>query len=219
MTTNGIALHRKLPALVKAGLCNINLSLDTLDEFKFELMTRRKGHSAVLRSLDAALEHLPPPGVPPVRGQHLSSVKVNAVVIRDVNDYELFDFVELAKSKRVDVRFIEYMPFDDNSWETRKLVPSKELLQRVQAVTPDLNPVPTHKSNTSKVWTGPGWAGTLGYETPKPCGFLRARLTIRHRFISSMTDHFCGGCSRLRLGADGGFKVRRLKPSSWFLLN
>lgn len=162
MTSNGIALHRKLPALVQAGLNNINLSLDTLDEFKFELMTRRRGHAAVLRSLDAALSYLPPPGTLPVQGLHLSSVKLNVVAIRGVNDYELLDFIQLAKNKRVDVRFIEYMPFDDNQWETNKLVPSQEMLDRAKAANPDLRSVRGHKSDTSRVWKGNGWAGSLG---------------------------------------------------------
>lgn len=162
MTTNGIALHRKLPALIQAGLNNINLSLDTLDEHKFELMTRRRGHSAVLRALDVALAHLPPPGTPPIPKQHLTSVKLNAVVIRGVNDQEVLDFVQLARTKRVDVRFIEYMPFDDNRWHTRKLVPSKELLERAQVVHPDLHPVQGHQSDTSRIWTGVNWPGSVG---------------------------------------------------------
>lgn len=115
MTSNGIALQRKLPDLVRAGLTGVNLSLDTLDPFKFEFMTRRRGHAAVLKALDVALEQLPSPGLPGMMGQHLSHVKLNVVVMRGINDGEAAAFAELARRKRVDVRFIEYMPFDGAS--------------------------------------------------------------------------------------------------------
>jgi hypothetical protein len=78
-------------------------SLDTLDPFKFELMTRRRGHEAVLRSLDVALAH---PG--------LQKLKLNVVVIRGLNDSEVLDFVALTKENSLSVRFIEFMPFTGN---------------------------------------------------------------------------------------------------------
>jgi cyclic pyranopterin phosphate synthase len=99
MTTNGIALHRRLPIFVDSGLTHLNLSLDTLDPFKFELITRRRGHGAVLKSLDTAL-HL-----------SMKSIKLNVVVIRGLNDSEVLDFVKLTKDKPISVRFIEFMPF------------------------------------------------------------------------------------------------------------
>ena len=119
ITTNGIALQRRLPALVENGLTHLNIrytycqslekfhrsspcfcSLDTLDPFKFELMTRRIGHDAVLRSLDTALS------IPELR-----SVKLNAVIVKGLNDHEVLDFVDLTKDKDISVRFIEFMPF------------------------------------------------------------------------------------------------------------
>lgn len=103
MTSNGLALHRKLPSLVENGLTHLNLryvlyileigphliihnSLDTLDPLKFEIMTRRMGHEAVLRALDTALST---PG--------LKSVKLNVVVIRGMNDSEVPKFIELTQ--------------------------------------------------------------------------------------------------------------------------
>ena len=100
MTTNGIALRRKLPQLRAAGLDSLNISLDTLDPRKFELITRRRGFELVRESIDAAI----------AEGFHL--VKVNVVVMRGVNDDEAADFVRLTLHQPVDVRFIEYMPFD-----------------------------------------------------------------------------------------------------------
>ena len=74
-------------------------SLDTLDPFKFEIMTRRMGHEAVLRSFEVAMA-LP-----------LQSVKMNVVVVKGLNDAEVLDFVEMTKDKALSIRFIEFMPF------------------------------------------------------------------------------------------------------------
>ena len=70
------------------------------------------GHSAVLNSLHKAISLLPPPGELAERGKHLSSVKLNVVMIKGVNDEELPAFIDLARRERVGIRFIEYMPFD-----------------------------------------------------------------------------------------------------------
>lgn len=75
-------------------------SLDTLDPFKFEIMTRRPGHESVLRTLDAALA-----------SPTLESVKLNVVVIKGLNDHEVVDFVAMTRDKPLSVRFIEFMPF------------------------------------------------------------------------------------------------------------
>ncbi|KAK0547626.1 hypothetical protein OC846_003962 [Tilletia horrida] len=178
MTSNGIALHRKLPNLVRSGLTHLNLSLDTLDPFKFELMTRRPaGLDAVLRSLDTALE------------LGLDSVKINVVVLKGVNDNEdVLDFVAFTRDKPVTVRFIEYMPFDGNKWAEGKLVPYRTLLEKIQHRFGPLERLRDDDNDTSKGWRVPGFAGSIG-------------------FITSMTEHFCGTCNRLRITADGNLKV------------
>jgi len=112
MTTNGIALHRRLPALVENGLTHLNLSLDTLDPFKFEIITRRRGHDTVLRTLDLALQ-LP-----------IKAIKLNVVVIKGLNDVEALNFVELTRHKPISVRFIEFMPFMGLSSLFGELAPS-----------------------------------------------------------------------------------------------
>lgn len=103
MTSNGIALKRKLPNLVDAGMDSLNVSLDTLDKDMFEIITRRKGYERVLESVHQALEL----GMP--------SIKINCVVIRGTNDHEVSNFVALTKNLPITVRFIEYMPFDGES--------------------------------------------------------------------------------------------------------
>lgn len=212
MTSNGLALHRHLPQLVKNGLTHLNLrsalrslllpinlqrsnsSLDTLDPFKFELITRRRGHDAVLKALNVAL------------ASSLASVKINVVVIKDLNDSEVLDFVEMTKNENISVRFIEFMPFTGsyffysamikmltlilagNKWDKKKMVPSSELLQRIRARHPNVERAPDELNDTARSWSIPGYKGHFG-------------------FISSMSDHFCSSCNRLRLTADGQIKV------------
>ncbi|KAG1754969.1 uncharacterized protein EDB91DRAFT_1096425 [Suillus paluster] len=177
MTTNGLALHRRLPGYVENGLTHLNLSLDTLDPFKFEIMTRRPGHDAVLRSLDAALHS---PG--------LQSVKLNVVVVKGLNDSEVLDFVKLTTDKNISVRFIEFMPFTGNKWDKAKMIPSSQLLDQISREYPSITRAPDELNDTARSWKIPGHVGSLG-------------------FISSMSDHFCSSCNRLRLTADGQIKV------------
>ena len=98
LTTNGLVLERKLPALIAAGLTHVNLSLDTLDPLKFQLIARRPGHSHVLSALHAALA-----------SPSLRSVKLNCVVMKGINDDELLAFTRLTQHLDLEVRFIEYM--------------------------------------------------------------------------------------------------------------
>ena len=99
ITSNGIALARKLPMMKMAGLTAVNLSLDTLLPGKFMVMTRRQGHERVLEALRVSEEL----GI---------KTKVNIVVMRGVNDDEIVDFVAMTERRNIEVRFIEYMPFD-----------------------------------------------------------------------------------------------------------
>lgn len=105
MTSNGIVLHRSLAELQAAGLSVLNISLDTLFEPKYQIISRRRGLSRVLKNIDLAIEL----GFTP---------KVNVVVMKGVNEDELVDFVALTEDKAVDVRFIEYMPFGGESAAT-----------------------------------------------------------------------------------------------------
>ncbi|KAG9085126.1 hypothetical protein FRC06_003721 [Ceratobasidium sp. 370] len=141
MTSNGIALWRKLPELVKSGLTHLNLSLDTLDPDKFERMTLRRGHDKVLKSLHTALSLLPSTtsttsgsGHP---HPHLQSVKLNTVLVRNTNDSELARFLALTRSHPLSVRFIEFMPFAGNQWDANAVVTASELLMRTRELIRD----------------------------------------------------------------------------------
>ncbi|OAD06290.1 hypothetical protein MUCCIDRAFT_26375 [Mucor lusitanicus CBS 277.49] len=174
MTSNGIALKRKLPALVAGGLDTLNVSLDTLDPHLFQIMTRRKGFDKVTGAIDEAVR---------LRMPH---VKINTVVMRGVNDQEVLNFAAYTKENPVNVRFIEYMPFDGNKWNRDKLVPFKELVDRIESMYGRLDKLGDGLNDTTKAM--PGYQGKLG-------------------FITSMTEHFCGTCNRLRITADGNIKV------------
>lgn len=180
ITTNGISLHRKLDSMVEAGLTGVNLSLDTLDPFQFQIMTRRKGFEAVMKSIDRILElNKLGAGI---------KLKLNCVVMRGINEREIIPFVEMGRDKDVEVRFIEYMPFDGNKWSKTKMLSYNEMLGIIREKYPDLRKVGDHKNDTSKTFEIPGFRGRLG-------------------FITSMTHNFCGTCNRLRITSEGNLKV------------
>ncbi|KAF9074904.1 hypothetical protein BDP27DRAFT_1316161 [Rhodocollybia butyracea] len=177
MTSNGLALHRRLPGFVENGLSHLNLSLDTLDPFKFEFMTKRRGLDAVLKTLNVALE-----------SPYLKKVKLNVVVVKGLNDSEVLDFVEMTRNKPISVRFIEFMPFTGNKWDKFKMVPSTDLLQIISNKYPGVVRITDEANDTARSWKIPGYQGEFG-------------------FISSMSDHFCSTCNRLRITSDGQIKV------------
>ncbi|EFE30964.1 uncharacterized protein ARB_02158 [Trichophyton benhamiae CBS 112371] len=181
LTTNGISLHRKLDSMAEAGLTGVNLSLDTLDPFQFQIMTRRKGFEAVMKSIEKILE---------LNERHGAGIKlkINCVVMRGMNDREILPFVELGRDKALEVRFIEYMPFDGNKWSKGKMFSYQEMLDVIKAKYPGFEKVPDHKNDTSKTYRVPGFKGKVG-------------------FITSMTHNFCGTCNRLRITSDGNLKV------------
>lgn len=180
ITTNGISLHRKLDSMIESGLTGVNLSLDTLDPWQFQIMTRRKGYEAVQKSIDRILElNRLGAGI---------KLKINCVVMRGVNDREVLPFVDLTQEKDIEVRFIEYMPFDGNKWSKNKMFSYQEMLDLIRTKYPTLQKVQDHKNDTSKTWHVPGFTGKIG-------------------FITSMTHNFCGTCNRLRITGDGNLKV------------
>lgn len=124
-------------------------------------------------------------------------LKVNCVVMRGVNDHELIDFVRWTKDAPLQVRFIEYMPFEGGGgWQDSKCMSMAEMLTTIQRHYPTLTRVAAEdgRSPTSKTYGVPGWPGRVG-------------------FISSMSDHFCSSCNRVRLLADGALKACLFGPA------
>lgn len=175
ITTNGLVLTRNLVSYMRAGLDSLNISLDTLNPKKYEEITRRKGFERVIAGIDLSIQL----GYKP---------KVNCVLMKNFNDNEICDFVEWTKERAVDIRFIEYMPFTGNRWNTEKMVSYREMLEKIREKFPNIEALPNAPNDTSKAYKVPGHAGQVG-------------------FITSMTEHFCGSCNRLRITADGNLKV------------
>jgi molybdenum cofactor biosynthesis enzyme MoaA len=121
ITTNGILLKNQLDRLCDAGLTHVNISLDSLDPDKFAQISRRdrKGLAVVLSSIYAA-------------ASRNLSVKVNCVLMRHLNYNEIASFVRLGEESGVDIRFIELMPFDENKWDPKDLVPYYEAIDHLQ---------------------------------------------------------------------------------------
>lgn len=175
ITTNGLLLERHLPDLLAAGARHVNVSLDTLRPDRFERITRRPGLERVLAGLDATLE----------AG---CATRLNAVLLRGVNDDEATDLAALSVARPLGVRFIELMPFDGNAFRRAELVPMAETRARIEAHFGPLTSLPDAPESTAQTFRIAGARGTVG-------------------FVASMTAPFCAGCTRLRLTADGSLKV------------
>lgn len=176
ITTNGLLLPKKLDRLHAAGVNLLNISLDTLDRERFESITRRKGFEQVMQAIDMAIDY----GYDPV--------KINCVVMRGVNDDEVGGFVAMTRDRPIEVRFIEYMPFQGNGWTDDAFIPYAEIIERIETSHPALARQEDGPNDTSKTYRVPGYRGAVG-------------------FISSMSDEFCSTCNRLRITADGNLKV------------
>jgi len=176
MTTNGFLFPQKGRALRDAGLRRVSFSLDSLDRDNFKKITGRDGLKEVLDSIDLAQE------------LGLEPVKVNAVIIRGINDHEIEPLLEFARDRDVRLRFIEFMPLDSaRAWQKEMVVPGRELLERAQSRF-ELRAAPSdNQSSTSKRWTFADGRGELG-------------------IIAPVSEPFCGHCNRIRLTADG--KIR-----------
>ena len=173
MTTNGTRLHEFADSLKEYGIQSLNISLDTLSKDKFMLMTRRDQFERVRTNIDLMLD----------KGFH---VKVNVVVMKGLNDQEVIDFVRWTKHDRVHVRFIEFMPFSGNRWNSERVMTWQQILEKVSGEF-DIQPLQRDKHETAKKYVVPGHAGTFAV-------------------ISTMSAPFCGDCNRMRLTADGKMK-------------
>jgi GTP 3',8-cyclase len=173
ITTNGIGLAKLAQPLVDAGLDRINVSLDTLDPARFVEITRRDRHADVIEGLAAAAR------------AGLVPVKINAVLLRDINDDEAVPLLRFAVDHGYELRFIEQMPLDaGHTWTRAGMITAEEILGQLRG-TFDLRPDPEHRgaapAETWLVDAGPARVGVIG----------------------SVTRPFCGDCDRTRLTADG----------------
>lgn len=193
LTTNGARLHEFADTLVQSGIRSINISLDTLKEEKFTLITRRNIFQQVKNNIDLML-------------QLGLRVKVNMVVMKGLNEGEINDFVAWTKDVPVHVRFIEFMPFTGNRWTSNKVFSYHEMLETINHRF-QFMPLPGKPHDTAKAFTVPGHAGTfavISTMTEPFCGTCnRMRLTADGKlknclFSSYETDLL----TPLRNGAD-----------------
>ena len=164
ITTNGIALSRKLDEMAQAGLTGVNLSLDTLDPLQYPIMTRRSGFEAVMKTLNRIME-LKRSGVN-------MRLKINCVVMHGINEDQIIPFVELGKDMDLEVRFIEYMPFSGNRWSKQKMVAFEEMLNIIRSRYPGIYRLKDHPNDTSKSYKVPGFTGKVGFHHQHDAEFL-----------------------------------------------
>ena len=173
LTTNGSRVKEFIPVFKKAGIKSVNVSLDTLDKEKFLTITKRNAFEKVWNNIQSLIDE----------GFH---VKVNMVVMRGVNDHEIPDFIEWTKTHPVHVRFIEFMPFNGNQWNDKKVFSYQEILDIASTKYSFLR-MNDAVNETAKKFKPYGHEGTFA-------------------IISTMTAPFCSNCNRIRLTADGKMK-------------
>ena len=176
MTTNGFLFSQYGQALREAGLQRISFSLDSLERDNFKKITGRDGLQDVLDAISLAQD------------LGLQPVKVNAVIIRGINDHEIITLAEFARERDLSFRFIEFMPLDSaRAWQKELVISARDMLQQLQK---HFNLIPVKADNpseTARRWRFAEGPGELG-------------------IIAPVSEPFCGHCNRLRLTADG--KIR-----------
>ena len=180
LTTNGIGLAPRAQALAEAGLDRVNVSLDTLDPATFAQLTRRRRHADVLAGVRAA------------RAAGLDPVKVNAVLMRGVNDHEAPALLRWALDEGVQLRFIEQMPLDaQHGWRRTEMVTAAETLERL--------------GTEFSLVVDPAHAAARGSAPAELFRVVGTEQTVG--VIASVTQPFCGSCDRVRLTADGQIRT------------
>lgn len=193
MTTNATLLAGNARALRDAGLSALNISLDSFRKDRFNAITRRSDFENVMAGLNEAL------------ALDFPVLKLNVVIIDGTNDDEILDFADFAFANRINVRFIEYMPFKDNQWSAQTVVTyqrMKEIVEQKYRVTPIKN----EPSAVAKDFT----LSRLDWQSGES---IIRQSAGSISFISSMSDSFCASCNRLRLTSDGSIKSCLFYPA------
>jgi cyclic pyranopterin phosphate synthase len=172
LTTNGILLAGMLDSLINAGLNRLNISLDSLDRDTYKKITGKDRLEDVLDAIGLA-----------EKSRVFGHVKVNVVVMRGINDLEVYRFAEWALPKNIDLRFIEFMPADSPGWGEELFVGEDEIRQRIGL---ELEPLIRNNlsSGPARIYKHVDYPGRIG-------------------FVSAISRSFCGKCNRLRLTSGG----------------
>jgi cyclic pyranopterin phosphate synthase len=173
LTTNGLLLARQAQALFDAGLRRLNVSLDTLDPDRFRQLARRSGMEDVLTGIETA------------RRVGFRPIKVNAVIIRGVNESDVVPLARWARDNDLEMRYIEYMPIGAEAWERDKVYFAHEMMEQLEKEIAPLVPAehydPRAPAMDFRYTDGRGVVG----------------------FIASISRPFCMSCNRIRLTSDG----------------
>lgn len=173
LTTNALLLEDHAKSLYDAGLRRLNVSLDTLDPGRFRQLSRRDGLDRVLAGLDAAL------------ATGFAPIKVNAVIIRGMNEMDVVPLAQYARQRGLEMRYIEYMPIGADSWERSKVYFAHEILEQLEREVAPLSPSARYDPKAPAMdFEYADGGGTVG-------------------IIASVSRPFCRSCNRLRLTADG----------------
>lgn len=176
LTTNAILIDKYIDDIENAGITSINVSLDSLQQNRNIAISRRDYHHRILSNIQLLIDRN-------------FEVKVNVVLMRGVNDDEIIDFIEWSRNEKIEIRFIEFMPFDGNSWNKEQTVSYREILDVAisQYVDKEILKARDNPNDTTRHFKVAGAKGTFG-------------------IISTVTNPFCDTCNRLRLTADGKIK-------------
>lgn len=176
ITTNGILLDKYLPLFDEIGLDHINISLDTLDRDRFKALTRRDRFQTVMQNIENCRIW----GIVP---------RLNVVLLKGQNEEEINNFIEMTRERQITVRFIEFMPFDGNHWDKKKLVSLLDVLEKASQAfgKGNLQRIQDAPHDTSKNYKIKGFKGSFS-------------------IISTVTNPFCDTCNRIRLTANGKLK-------------
>jgi molybdenum cofactor biosynthesis protein A len=188
ITSNGILIDKFLPVMKEAKLQSVNISLDSLQREKQARISRRDYFDKITSNID-------------LLDQEGFKVKVNVVLIKGVNDDEIIDFIRYTMNRNISIRFIEYMPFNGNSWDWSNGMGLKEVVETVKTeFGDDLLKVADSRNDTARNYRISGFKGTFAV-------------------ISSVTNPFCSTCNRIRLTADGKIKNCLFSDSETDLLS
>ncbi len=177
ITTNGVILDKYKTTLKQSGINHINISLDTLKPEKFKQITFHDYFNRVWNNIIS------------FSNDSYFTVKVNVVLIKGINDDEIIDFIKLTQNHSFNVRFIEYMPFKNNNFDTSKVVSLNDILHVAEEHFGKANllSMPTKKNSTTRDFKINGFRSTFG-------------------IISTVSNPFCDSCNRIRLTASGKIK-------------
>ncbi|MGY6648771.1 GTP 3',8-cyclase MoaA [Wenyingzhuangia sp. IMCC45574] len=177
ITTNGVLIDKYIDIFKECNIQKINISIDSLTKDKFNNITRRKDYEKVMENIKTFTK------------DSFFKVKLNCVLMKDFNEDEITGFIELTKNLNTNIRFIEFMPFDGNSWNLDKLVSYETIVNKANEYfgTNKVIRLQDAPNDTSKNYQIEGFTGSFA-------------------IISTVTNPFCDSCNRIRLTANGKLK-------------